>query len=108
VTTCSVTDRVGEIARSIADSPYGFALVTSSTGVLLGRVRASALDVEADTSVEQVMDNGPSTIRPDTPADQLAQRLHDRDLKTAIIATPEGELIGIARRADLEQHTRQR
>jgi len=50
------------------------------------------------------MEAGPSTVRPDTPADQLAQRLHDRNLKTAIMTTPEGKLIGIARRADLEQH----
>jgi CBS-domain-containing membrane protein len=53
------------------------------------------------------MQSGPSTVRPDT-ADQLAQRLHDRDLKTAIITTREGELIGIARRADLTQRERQR
>jgi CBS-domain-containing membrane protein len=108
VITCSLTDRVGEIAGPVADSPHGFALVTSTTGVVLGRVRASALDVEFDTPVEQVMDNGPSTVRPDTPACELAQRPHDRNLKTAIITTPEGELIGIARRADLEQHSRLR
>jgi Mg/Co/Ni transporter MgtE len=104
VVTCRLTDPVGGIARSIADSPYGFALVVSTSGVLLGRVRASALNVEPDTHVEQVMESGPSTVRPDTPADQLAQRLRDRDLKTAIITTPEGELLGVARRADLEQH----
>jgi hypothetical protein len=50
------------------------------------------------------MENGPSTIRPDTPADKRARRLRARDLKTAIITTPEGELIGIARVTDLGQH----
>ena len=71
--------------------------------MLLGRLRASALNVAPDTPVEQVMENGPSTVRPDTAADELAQRLRQRDLKTAIVSTPEGELIGVARRADLEQ-----
>jgi Mg/Co/Ni transporter MgtE len=108
VVTCSLTEPVGEVARSIADSPYGFALVSSATGVLLGRIRASTLNVEPDAPAEQVMESGPSTVRPHTPADQLAQRLHDRDLTTAIITTPEGELIGIARRADLEQGAPQR
>jgi CBS-domain-containing membrane protein len=108
VVTCGLSDPVGEIARPIADSPYVFALVISITGVLLGRIRASALNVEPDTPAERVMESGPSTVRPDTPADQLAQRLHDRDLPTAIITTPEGELIGIARHADLEQRQRQR
>jgi CBS-domain-containing membrane protein len=49
------------------------------------------------------MEAGPSTVRPDTPADQLAQRLRDRDLKTAVVTTPEGQLIGITRRHDLER-----
>ena len=102
--TCRLNDPAGEIAQRIADSPYGFALVTTAAGLLLGRLRASALTVPPDTPVEQVMEAGPSTVRPDTPADQLAQRLHDRNLKTAIMTTPEGKLIGIARRADLEQH----
>jgi len=51
------------------------------------------------------MESGPSTVRPDTPADELAQRLRDRDLKTSILTTPAGHLIGIARRVDLEQRS---
>jgi hypothetical protein len=66
--TCRLTDSIGEIAQRIGDSPYGFALVTSANGVLLGRLRSSALNI------------------------------------AAIITTPEGKLIGIAQRADLEEH----
>ena len=103
VITCRLTDPVGDIAPQIAASPYGFALVTSTSGVVLGRLRASALDVAPRTPAEEVMENGPSTVRPDTPAEELAQRLRDKDLKTAILTTPEGTLIGVVRRADLEQ-----
>jgi Mg/Co/Ni transporter MgtE len=49
------------------------------------------------------MENGPSTVRPDTPADQLAKRLRAADLRTALVTTPEGQLIGVARRDDLEK-----
>ena len=104
VVTCGLADRVGDVARGIAQSPYGFALVTSSTGVLLGRLRSSALDVPPDTPAEQRMESGPSTVRPDTPADRLAQRLREKDLKTALVSTPEGQLIGVTRTDDLEQH----
>jgi CBS domain-containing protein len=104
VVTCRLTDSIAGVVRRIGDSPYGFALVTAKTGVILGRLRASALNVEPDTPAEQAMDNGPSTVRPDTPVGELARRLRARDLRTAIITTPEGELIGIAVRADLEQH----
>ena len=102
--TCRLTDTIGDVAVRIRDSGYGFALVTSLSGVLLGRLRASALNIPPDTPTEQAMENGPSTVRPGTPAGELATRLRARDLTTAIITTPEGELIGIARRADLEQH----
>jgi Mg/Co/Ni transporter MgtE len=103
VVTCGLADQVGVVTRRIAESPYGFALVLSRTGVLLGRLRSSALDVPPDTPVDQRMESGPSTVRPDTPADQLARRLREKDLKTALVTTPEGQLIGVARRDDLEQ-----
>jgi hypothetical protein len=47
----------------------------------------------------------PSTVRPDVPATELARRLRGRDLNTAVLTTPEGHLLGVARRADLEQHS---
>lgn len=105
VVTAELADRTGDVAKRIADSPYGFALVLSTGGVLLGRLRASALKGAADTAVEEQMESGPSTVRPDTPAAELAQRLRDRHLSTAIITTPEGHLLGIARRLELEQRT---
>jgi CBS-domain-containing membrane protein len=105
VVTCGLGDQVRDVGPRIADSPYGFGLVVSTTGVLLGRLRASALNVAPETTVEDRMESGPSTVRPDTPADELVQRLRDRDLKTAILTTPEGHLLGITRRADLEQRS---
>ncbi len=56
----------------------------------------------ADATAEEVMESGPSTVRADTSAGELAQRLAQRDLKTAIVSTPEGRLIGVVRRRDLE------
>jgi CBS domain-containing protein len=102
VVTCSLSDPIGEVAKQIADSSYGFGLVVSDGGVLLGRLRASSLDAPPDTPAEQLMEGGPSTGRPDLPADELARRLRDHDLKTAILTTPEGHLIGVVLRADLE------
>jgi CBS domain-containing protein len=42
-------------------------------------------------------------VRPDTPADSLARRLAERDLRFAIVTDPEGRLLGVVRRADLER-----
>jgi CBS-domain-containing membrane protein len=53
-------------------------------------------------TAEAVMEPGPTTVRADTIAADLAQRLADRDLRTAIVSTPEGRLIGVVLRTDLE------
>ena len=88
--------------RRVEASAYGFALATSSTGTLLGRVRRSRCEGRYDARVEEVMEEGPSTVRPDTRAEELADRLRDRDLKTGVVTTPEGRLLGIVLRSELE------
>ena len=63
------------------------------------------IPVPSDTPVDHCMERGPSTVRPDIPALELAQRLLDSDLRTAIVTTPEGRLLGIALRPDLEERS---
>ncbi len=94
---------VGQVRSRVAQAPYGFALVVSSDGTLLGRLRKRALEGDPDASSEQVMEAGPSTTRLDTDARELAERLHQRHLKTAIATDPEGHLAGIVRLADLDR-----
>jgi Mg/Co/Ni transporter MgtE len=103
VVICGLADPVGEARVRIAESPYGFGLVTTTGGVLLGRLRASALGIAPETPAEQAMEGGPSTVRPDISAEKLAQRLRQKGFKTAVVTTPEGQLLGVVRCADLEQ-----
>ena len=49
------------------------------------------------------MNAGPSTVRSDTAAATVATRLAKRALHFAIVTDPEGRLVGVARREDLEQ-----
>jgi CBS domain-containing protein len=104
VVTCALDTPVGELSRRIEESPYGFALVASSDGTLLGRVRSSTLgDAPDDATAESVMQPGPSTVRPDLAVDELRDKLDDKDLKTALVSTPEGRLIGVVTRKALDQ-----
>jgi CBS domain-containing protein len=103
VVTCALDTRVAELRRSIEASPYGFALVVWSDGTLLGRVRSSEIrDADDDATGEQVMQPGPSTVRPDLTVDELRKRLDDKDLKTSLVSTPEGRLIGVVTREQLD------
>jgi hypothetical protein len=102
VVTCALADQVGRVGARIEVSPYPFGLVVSSGGVLLGRLRSSMLDCDPQLRAEQVMEPGPKTFRPHKSAAGIARELAERELRWAIVTTPEGELIGVAARAELD------
>lgn len=100
--TCQLAALAGEVSRSIADSPYGFALVLSPAGVLIGRVRRSALEGLADRDpIESVIEPGPSTIRPHLAGEELSQRFGDSGVRTLVVTRPDGTLLGLLRRDDI-------
>jgi|SRR5579864_5087828 len=102
VVTCAPTDRAGDVRERVAGSPYPFALIISQGRVLLGRAPMSALEARPDAAIEEVMDPGPSTVRPHKTAEGVASDLKQKELRWAIVTTPEGELIGVATRTELE------
>lgn len=106
VVTCGLTDLVGPIREQVTRSRYPFALVLSAGGVLLGRLRASALDCDPQLRADDVMEPGPSTVRPHRTAAGIAESLAEKELRWTIVTTPEGRLIGVAARGDLEAAVR--
>jgi CBS domain-containing protein len=102
VVTCSLDDRVGDVRELIRASPYGFALVLGERRVLLGRLRHSSLDCDPALRAEEVMEAGPSTVRPDKDAASALERLVKRDLRWALVTDPDGRLIGVVSRRELE------
>jgi hypothetical protein len=99
--TCGLDAPVERVRDEIDASPYGFALVVAGDGTLLGRLRRSALDGASGTA-EDLMSPGPSTVRPDLAVGELREKLDEKDLKTAIVSTPEGRVIGVVRRKELD------
>ena len=102
VITCGLNDTVGDVRARVAASPYGFAFVVSDVGVLLGRLRRAALDDDPHKTAEEVMEPGPSTVRADTPPAKLHERLTTQKPTTAVVTDPEGRLLGLVHRDDLE------
>ena len=102
---CRPTDRVADVLESIERSPYPFALVTSNDGTLLGRAPASALDTASQRPVWDVAQPGPKTFRPHVTAAKVAEVLAAKGYRWAIVTTPEGRLLGVASRKDLERLT---
>jgi CBS domain-containing protein len=90
------------VHERIANSQYPFAIVVGGHRVVLGRLPLSKCDFGPGTRVEDVMEPGPSTVRPHKTAATIAQTLAEKQLRWAIVTTPEGELTGVATRTELE------
>jgi len=100
--TFALDGSAAEALGAIADSPYGFALVLSPGGVLLGRVRRSELQrIAGSDPIEPISEPGPSTIRPHLTVDELHERLERSDVQTLVVTRPDGTLLGVVRRADV-------
>jgi hypothetical protein len=96
---CLSATQLANVSALLEGSPYGYCLVVNDERIILGRVRRSTIAASAPTaSAESVMEPGPSTVRPNTPAKELAERLSKQSLKTAVVATPRGRLIGVFHR----------
>lgn len=102
VVTARPDEPIVAVRARVARSGHRFALVTSTDGTLLGRLRAAVLDeADPDREVGEVMEAGPSTLRPHEPAAEIKARLLDKHLSYAIVADPDGRLLGTVHPGDL-------
>jgi CBS domain-containing protein len=102
VVTCLPDEPVGAVRERVAASRYGFVFVVGPGRCLLGRLRRAALEGDHNLTAEAMMEPGPSTIRADKQLEALAERMRKNELTSLPVTTPEGELLGVVRRDDLE------
>ncbi len=95
VPTCRLTDRVADALKQVQASDHCVCVVTNDEGVVLGRLGERALLTNPDGLVEQVMESGPTTTRPDDPLEAITERLRGRGVDSILVTTPDGRLVGI-------------
>jgi Mg/Co/Ni transporter MgtE len=98
VPTCMLGDDLQEVRARIRASDWRQCVVINQQRIVLGRLGRAAIERDDERSVEESMSEGPSTVRPDTPLDQLLERLEREELETALVTTSEGVLVGVVRR----------
>jgi len=94
-------ESAGIIAQRLRESGQDWAAIVDAEGLLLGRVR---LDRIADPSsiAADVMEEGPSTYRPNVPLQELLSRMEEKGFSKAFVTDPDGRLIGLIVREDIE------
>jgi len=92
---CHPGDPIGEASSRAAGAGEDSCLVVNEQDIVLGRLYYKDLNQSADMKVEDVMDPGPSTFRPNVPVAQIAEFMKSNDLKTAPITTSDGKYVGM-------------
>ena len=91
------------VRQRARDQGWDTCFVVTDDRVVLGRLGRHALALDDESTVEDAMSEGPSTVRPSIGIDALIKRMDERDLTTLPLTTSEGRLVGLVRRADAEK-----
>jgi predicted transcriptional regulator len=109
VPTCGLTDRVGEVRDRIQAAGWDQCLVVNEQLIVLGRLRGERFEAPAETPVEQIMEPGPTTFRPDIAIGMISEWIESQDLSSVLVTSMDGEFIGVVFREDvariLAEHT---
>jgi signal-transduction protein with cAMP-binding, CBS, and nucleotidyltransferase domain len=103
VPTCALSETVGRVKQRVADAGWDMAVAISEEGVILGLLRDEQLASLPDLTVEQVMQEGPSTWRPNLGADRMVRHAVRFQLPHLVVSTSEGVLVGVLRRSDIDR-----
>jgi Mg/Co/Ni transporter MgtE len=102
VPACTLEESLAEVRRRVRAAGWDTCIVVNEQRVVLGRLGRTAVASESDESVEEAMSPGPSTVRPSIGTDALLERMRPRNLTSYLVTTPDGRLIGLVRREELE------
>lgn len=98
--TCSLDESVADVAVRLPDG-LDICVVTNDRQVVLGLLGRTALRSIQQTTVENAMTPGPSTIRPSARIDAIRQRMLDQNLTRTIVTRSDGTFVGVVRSEDL-------
>lgn len=100
VPTCRIDEHVGTVRDRVHKTGFDVCVVLDDQSVVLGLVNAETLDVDPDTAVEEVMQSGPVTFRPNLRVGQMPDYLKTQRTRRALVTTSDGVLVGLLRIED--------
>ena len=91
---CRLDETLGQVQSRVKAADTNVCIVTTDDGIVLGRIRGRALRGDPESTAEQAMRPGPSTIRPDTELAEVVEYYGEAGLKTILVTDQDGRLIG--------------
>lgn len=104
--TCRLTDSVGKVREQLARAGKDTCIVVDNRGVVLGRLSGEVLTGDPEEAVENVMEPGPSTFRPNVPLLEMAEYMQRHKLDDALVTTSDGRFVGVVKREEVEEAVR--
>jgi len=102
VPTCSIDDTVGRVKERAADAGWDMAVAVSEERIILGLLRNEQLAALPNSTVDQVMQPGPSTWRPNLGVERMVGHAVRYHLPHLLVSTSDGVLVGVLRRSDID------
>lgn len=99
VPRCRLEETVADVAERVGE--WEMAVAVGDEDVVLGVVRREALDTESARTIAAVMEEGPTTFRPDVEAAELGAHLRERGVSRVLVTTSDGALVGLLRVEDV-------
>ncbi|MEX2550967.1 MAG: CBS domain-containing protein [Nitriliruptoraceae bacterium] len=103
VPTCGFRDRLGDVRAALEASPFGMLIALDAGGVVLGRLDRDAATGDDTQTVDRLMREGPTTVRPSEELVPLVERMHRADVDAVLVTRSDGRLLGLLERDRAEQ-----
>jgi Mg/Co/Ni transporter MgtE len=102
VPTCGFRERLAEVRDRLAASEYGMLVALNQEGIVMGRLDRGALQADPDSTVDRLMREGPTTVRPSEELDAIASRMRNADIDGVLVTSSDGRLLGMLTCEDAE------
>ena len=103
VPTCRPGEAVSEVRSRVRAGGWETCVVVECDGIVVGGLRSPAWDTKDYALVGEVMEPGPTTVRPDGLLQPLIHRMQKKDTPHVLVTNPQGTLTGVLLRADGER-----
>lgn len=103
IPTCRPTELVEEVWARVRALGWKMCVVVNEAHVVLGRLRDSTGETNPQAMVESVMENGPTTFRPDVTLTDLVERMQAKKVPSVLITNADGVLLGLLFKHEAEQ-----